>query len=94
MVLKRKCCYDSYFKTQNLRMRVSSQQGHRGKLQRNFSWRKELSFTAIIDDKILDLINDNSIFALNDDYFDTSFLSYSLEEGLYTIEVEAETYFI
>lgn len=51
---------------------------------------KEINFTAIIDDKILGLVNDNTIFALNDDYFDTSFLLYSLEEGLYTIEVEAE----
>lgn len=50
-----------------------------------------LDFTAILDKKLTDLIDENSIFELENDYFDLAFFKKNIdEENLYTIEVESE----
>ena len=49
-----------------------------------------LNFSAVLDEQIAQLINDNSMFEL-DDYFDIAvFKKLSNEDGSYTVEIEAE----
>lgn len=50
-----------------------------------------LDFSAILDEKINLLVNENSIFEVNNDYFDIAYLKKNAnEDGSYTIDVEAE----
>ncbi len=50
-----------------------------------------LDFTAVLDSKLNNLIDENSVFELDNDYFDTAFLKkIANEDNIYTIEVEAE----
>lgn len=50
-----------------------------------------LDFTAVLDEKLNSLITQNSMFELNDEYFDTALLKKSNnEDGTYTVEVESE----
>lgn len=50
-----------------------------------------LDFEAILDSKLSDLLDEDSIFEVDDDYFDTAlFKKIANEDGTYTVEVEAE----
>lgn len=50
-----------------------------------------LDFEAILDSKLSDLLDENSIFEVDDDYFDTAvFKKIANDDGTYTVEDEAE----
>ena len=50
-----------------------------------------LDFEAVLDSKLSDLLNENSIFELDGDYFDTAmFKKIANDDGTYTVEVESE----
>lgn len=50
-----------------------------------------LNFSAILDEKLNSLINQDSIFEVDNDYFDISYLKKNAnEDGSFTIDVEAE----
>lgn len=50
-----------------------------------------LDFNAIFDTKMSELVNENSVYELNNDYFDTAVLKKIVnEDNTYTIEVEGE----
>jgi len=50
-----------------------------------------LDFTTILDSKLNSFINDNSVFELDNDYFDTAFLKKTInDDNTHTIEVESE----
>lgn len=50
-----------------------------------------LDFEAILDSKLSDLLDENSIFEVDDDYFDTAvFKKIANDDGTYTVEVESE----
>lgn len=50
-----------------------------------------LDFTAVLDEKLSSLITQDSVFELDDDYFDTAvFKTIANEDNTYTVEVEAD----
>lgn len=50
-----------------------------------------LDFTAVLDHKLNNLINQGTVFELDDDWFDTALLKKVMnEDNTYTVEVEAE----
>ncbi len=50
-----------------------------------------LDFEAILDSKLSDLLDENSIFEVDDDYFDTAvFKKIANDDGTYTVEDETE----
>ena len=50
-----------------------------------------LDFQAVLDHKLNNLINENTVFELDNDWFDTAFLKKVMnEDNTYTVEVEAE----
>lgn len=50
-----------------------------------------LDFEAVLDSKLSDLLNEDSIFELDGDYFDTAmFKKIANDDGTYTVEVESE----
>ena len=50
-----------------------------------------LDFTAVLDTKLNSFIDENSVFELDNDYFDTAFFKkIANEDNTYTVEVESE----
>lgn len=49
-----------------------------------------LDFEAVLDGKLSDKINEDSIYELNNQYFDTAFLSKKDEDDIRTVDVEGE----